>query len=112
MINNTIEKGLIWKTPEIEVLRTKLGGTEVEGSVLTYSLKGLNDAATTTKLFEQAKIHQNAGNMVRIKYEQYLDTWPWRGETSRYVKSIDPIVTKPAQIESAAIVTPPPVTPL
>jgi len=82
------EKGLIWKTWEMEMVMAQDGGfmtTYVwEFSVDRYDV---NQANLTQELYDAFYY----GSLVRVKYEQKAGHVPWRGDTSYFVKEVTPV---------------------
>lgn len=96
MINKISKKGLFWKTFEGQMALEGIvsGGGQSGANVWDFSIDGSERQGENEYLLaKKAEEALQTGSKVRIKYHQPLWTWPWRGSTSYFIQSIEPMDT-------------------
>jgi|SRR3989344_6646460 len=79
------ERGLIWKSSEIELVIAQESGF-MTTYVWEFSIDRNDPNEEVLKEALQEAFY--SGKLVRIKYEQKAGHVPWRGKTSYFIKSI------------------------
>lgn len=88
-INAIHKRGLLFKTHEVELMRTK-NSTDSEGGLLHFSVPISNSESSL--VLQNADKYLSEGAHVEVNYTSYLwNIIPTRGETSYHINSIKPL---------------------
>lgn len=87
-INAMHHRGLLFKTHEIEFLRTR-NITDADGGVLQVSIPMI---AESPKQLEEIATCMDNNTAVEIRFRRFLwNVLPWRGETCCHLESVRPL---------------------